>query len=1105
MARDGRGGHFGRTDDDGWQHQGQDERESNNDGRHRLYNDRRNGSNRDRDRDRDYRDRNRDHHDHHNRRGDGRDMDYSRNDRRYEDRRSDGGGRYGHSDRRGGYQDDRAYNNDNRGASYPSSTADGRRGGGGRSSSYYESTDGNDQRRGRSGGNSSGYHQGGSSSSQNPNHSNNSGGGYRGGGGGYRGGGGRDAHGGGRVGGRGGGRGGRGTGRGRGPDMSGIKSCLSNVMQADVCENFQFFLYSVAVENDHGEQIESRHRRKFLFDLGLWNGLLNDMPDKEKEDLRRVVFFQGSFFYSARKIPGLEPENLSMNLPVSEDAEGDTIKVVQVIHYVTPIELKTKENIASVSEEKLKDVEVSFDKRCNDCTKGFVDVGGLLQHCQQSGHKPVYAAGDNASPGCEPIAANMEVFNSYINGALQRALGERLARWGTEYIDPMNMKEPVDRQGRKLGVRVYEAYSCQFGFIRNSSTDIPRVGLTVDLRAKIVRTTSVLDHLVEGKDPANYNPSHQDQDRARRHFIGEVVISMHDKKCYSVTDLIYNHSANSLIVDGLGISHAEYFARRKSIELKYPDARPMIAVLGRRNQTIFLPPELVAGNELEARVKQQLPMIASYKPDSRNQAIDKIRSYLIPGAQKSKGSGGLLPALGIQLANGRLSAKAEVLPLPMLKAAGIEVPKHKAENWAPLLNKANFNIHPKDSNTMKVIVFHNRKIRGAIGVYNKIRDLVNKYNATYRLSDKPMQIITAGDLQDHWGPVEKCFSDPSLDPENVFVIDFNKPRGATDSAYPVIKQMLTKNGFLSQFVNFNTYDHSNPRDERRSDIILAGVARQILQKTGFRLWWVKIPQSLPTPTVFIGVDVFHAPRVYDPNQRKRVAKASCAAIIVQVFRNSGEQPSQQVELYSKTYARESGMEYELGDALKETVADAMKELDVSPSSCIVWRDGIGDSAFNNAAKEEIDAIHAGLNKTDDGVDRDVPMSYIVAQKRIATKFLSEGLAGEPDGKYGAPSGTLVRGIQSVEHETFYLNGRAPPYSTPKPVRFIVVDKDPRLNQVPIEELTWDLSHDYANWTGPIKVPSVTQMAHKLAELGGSFADCGSNINASKLKNKIHFL
>jgi hypothetical protein len=158
--------------------------------------------------------------------------------------------------------------------------------------------------------------------------------------------------------------------------MSGMRSCLSNVMQADISENFQFFLYSVAVESDHGEQIESRHRRKFLFDLGLWNGLLKDMPDKEKEDLRRVVFFQGSFFYSARKIPGLEPDKLSMELPVSEEAEGDTIKVVQVFHYVTPVELKT----ASSTNTKLKDGEVGFDKRCNDCTKCFTDVGALLQH-----------------------------------------------------------------------------------------------------------------------------------------------------------------------------------------------------------------------------------------------------------------------------------------------------------------------------------------------------------------------------------------------------------------------------------------------------------------------------------------------------------------------------------------------------------------------------------------------------------------------------------------------------------------------------------------------------------------------------------------------------
>jgi hypothetical protein len=69
----------------------------------------------------------------------------------------------------------------------------------------------------------------------------------------------------------------------------------------------------------------------------------------------------------------------------------------------------------------------------------------------------------------------------------------------------------------------------------------------------------------------------------------------------------------------------------------------------------------------------------------------------------------------------------------------------------------------------------------------------------------------------------------------------------------------------------------------------------------------------------------------------------------------------------------------------------------------------------------------------------------------------------------------------MSNQTFYINGRAPPYSTAKPVRFIVARKDNELKHVSLPELTWDMCHDYANWTGPIKVPAVCQMAHKLGE------------------------
>jgi hypothetical protein len=177
-----------------------------------------------------------------------------------------------------------------------------------------------------------------------------------------------------RDGGRRGGGGGRGGGqRDRAPEMKDLKSVLTNVILAEINEHFQFFMYSVRVQDAKNEEIESRHRRKVLFDLGFWNGLLCDMPEKEKEDLRRVVFFQGGFFYSARKIDALEENKLPMSLSVGEKAEGDSITVCQMFHYITPIELQSSRAVTRTG-------EISFDKRCADCTKSFGDVGALLQH-----------------------------------------------------------------------------------------------------------------------------------------------------------------------------------------------------------------------------------------------------------------------------------------------------------------------------------------------------------------------------------------------------------------------------------------------------------------------------------------------------------------------------------------------------------------------------------------------------------------------------------------------------------------------------------------------------------------------------------------------------
>ncbi|CAJ1932904.1 unnamed protein product [Cylindrotheca closterium] len=924
-------------------------------------------------------------------------------------------------------------------------------------------------------------------------------------------------------GGRGGGRGSWG-GRGQGPDLSGIQACTTNILKAEVTEGFHFYEYSIHAEDSSGEIVDSPRRRRFLFNVGFWENLLKDLPKKQKDDFRKVVFFNGSTFYSGRPIPGLEDSSFPKTLDLGDRGEGDIMQVIRVRKLLAPAEVQ-------VTRPEQNQNKVIFDRRIADGTKSFPDYKATLQFCQQHDKTPAYVPSDGTP-------ATLEEFSAFVNSALKSALGEKLSRWGRDLIDP----NKVTKHG-SVGVSVYEAYRCEFGVLKKSddeettkivskeikvleeqriATD-PKVvlsessvlngkargvlALTIDLGAKVIRDKSVLDELVGNRDPHSWNPSDKEKEQAKKNWIGQTVITKHDKRCYMVEGLDFDNSAESLAIENLGINHAEYFQQRKGRRLVFPKFKPMVRVLGRRDEVIHLPAELVCGNELDTDIKRKLPMIANFPPDVRNEAIKMVRGFLVPGGT---GKQGILPGLGIQITGDRFTSRATVLPLPMVVAAGVRIPEDKKNMWAPTLNKCNYRFNPSEPNTLKVVLVHYEELteRSAKKVYFQIRQTVNKLNAFYRLSDEPY-LFPAGQGSLHSKAVEECFRQgaSSLPKENVFVIDFCRPGGSTDPAYSTIKYMLTRHGYISQFVNFSNCAHDNPGNEKvakRSRDIINGVGRQILSKAGARLWWVQIPQGLPTPSVFVGVDVFHAPKEYDPELKKRVRKRSCAAIIVQVFRRDGSnRPT--VELYSETVARKAGIEYDLESSLNGAVKTALKELNVNPMSCVVWRDGIGDSAFESEASKEIEGVEKALSEISLNESTKTPMAYVVCQKQIKTKLFAAGVNGEPDGKYAAPPGTLVQGIQGLQHDTFYINGRAPPRSTPRPVRYVVIRQDEELQGVSLPELTWNMCHDYPNWTGPIKVPSVCMMAHKLAELAGNMSDSGASMDNKGLKNRVHFL
>mmetsp|Transcript_10674 Transcript_10674/g.23735 ORF Transcript_10674/g.23735 Transcript_10674/m.23735 type:complete len:274 (+) Transcript_10674:1989-2810(+) len=187
------------------------------------------------------------------------------------------------------------------------------------------------------------------------------------------------------------------------------------------------------------------------------------------------------------------------------------------------------------------------------------------------------------------------------------------------------------------------------------------------------------------------------------------------------------------------------------------------------------------------------------QPEVRSTAIDQVRKFLMPGGQGKKKTGALLPALGVQLENSRMTVAAKVMSVPSLITAGVAIPERFSENWAPQIGKSKFSIHPNQANVS--VLAHGHSSHGAVQncqvsvmcvqICETDPIVVPTTSAiegdSFRLSEKPFALLDAGKTdREHIAQVQRYFA--TSQDANVFVLDFVKPKNAADGAYPVVKQ-----------------------------------------------------------------------------------------------------------------------------------------------------------------------------------------------------------------------------------------------------------------------------------------------------------------------------
>lgn len=270
---------------------------------------------------------------------------------------------------------------------------------------------------------------------------------------------------------------------------------------------------------------------------------------------------------------------------------------------------------------------------------------------------------------------------------------------------------------------------------------------------------------------------------------------------------------------------------------------------------------------------------------------------------------------------------------------------------------------------------------------------------------------------------------------------------------------------------------------KKSRGIFDKIAIQMATKIGGVPWKVQQPLALPKghKIMQIGADVFHS--------RGKDSIASVVGTLNATFTKhvsfSRVQPKRGQEITNS-----------MSEMVLKSVDTFRKHNKFLPDTIIFYRDGVGRGQHDLVKEHEIKAIEEGL---EDRFKSKAPkLVFILVTKRINDRFFtkvedtesggfSRGRAprGPPKILDNPDSGLIVESnVTRSSGFDYFMVAQKVTQGTATPTHYEVIRNNSKLNAEFFYTLTYFMTFNYFNWSGPVKVPSVCQYAHKQAYLLG---------------------
>lgn len=373
-----------------------------------------------------------------------------------------------------------------------------------------------------------------------------------------------------------------------------------------------------------------------------------------------------------------------------------------------------------------------------------------------------------------------------------------------------------------------------------------------------------------------------------------------------------------------------------------------------------------------------------------------------------------------------------------------------------------------------------------------------------RLGAHHTAVISARDGRNPQAWIQATNSLAAKTPKIQFIIFLNP--GADAFIYSVMKNAtLVQNSIVSQCMDSkNLMQKANMLKP-----ICGNTLKQILAKLGFQNWRIDITRHLPAAdrktTMIIGVDVSHD-KLLKGSYGSRSRRSTVGFIA------SRSPDYHAYNSYISYQDPDTEFITEATRLMRSALTDYHRENKRYPSAVLVYRDGVGDSQLNTFVRREIklyEEAFAAMNLMD------IKLTVIVVQKRVNLRLFAKcpvkaGIARKcpierkcngKDAYHSPQAGTVVDDTITAEKlSDFYLvPSIAPPGACARPTRFIVLRDDMKLgdNADALQIMTNEMTYQYFNWPGPIRVPACVMYAHKAAYLFGKHVTGNPHANMAK--------